>query len=77
MSESSNTNLEQAKQEGKYIRTIRSFVKREGRLTKGQAAAIEKCWPTMGLEHKNGMLDLSEVFGLTKTMCLKMVAYYP
>ena len=40
MSESSNNNLEQAKQEGKYIRTIRSFVKREGRLTKGQAAAI-------------------------------------
>ena len=62
MSESSNNNLEQAKQEGKYIRTIRSFVKREGRLTKGQAAAIEKCWPTMGLEHKNGLLDLSEVF---------------
>ncbi|MGO3643600.1 MAG: tRNA (guanosine(46)-N7)-methyltransferase TrmB, partial [Pseudoalteromonas sp.] len=63
MSESSKSNLEQAQQEGKYIRTIRSFVKREGRLTKGQAAGIEKCWSTMGLEHKNGLLDLQQVFG--------------
>ena len=56
MSESSNNNLEQAKQEGKYIRTIRSFVKREGRLTKGQAAAIEKCWPQWGLNTRTAYL---------------------
>ncbi|OHU88646.1 MULTISPECIES: tRNA (guanosine(46)-N7)-methyltransferase TrmB [Pseudoalteromonas] len=62
MSESSKTALEQAQQEGKYIRKVRSFVKREGRLTKGQHAAIEKCWPTMGLEHSQGMLDFSKVF---------------
>jgi tRNA (guanine-N7-)-methyltransferase len=72
MSDSSNPNLEQAKQEGKYIRTIRSFVKREGRLTKGQAAAIEKCWPTMGLEHKNGMLNLAEVFGNDNDVVLEI-----
>ena len=72
MSDSSNPNLEQAKQEGKYIRTIRSFVKREGRLTKGQAAAIEKCWPTMGLEHKNGMLNLKEVFGNDNDVVLEI-----
>lgn len=34
---------------GKYVRTVRSFVKREGRLTKGQAGAIERQWPKMGL----------------------------
>ena len=62
MNDSSKTRLEQAQQEGKYIRRIRSFVKREGRLTKGQAAAIEKCWPTMGLEDSQGLLNLSEVF---------------
>lgn len=72
MSDSSNDNLEQAKQEGKYIRTIRSFVKREGRLTKGQAAAIEKCWPTMGLEHQNGMLDLAQVFGNDNDVVLEI-----
>ncbi len=40
---------EEAAAAGKYVRTVRSFVKREGRLTKGQAAAIERLWPTVGL----------------------------
>ncbi|KAF7775406.1 tRNA (guanine-N7-)-methyltransferase [Pseudoalteromonas citrea] len=72
MNDSSKTRLEQAQQEGKYIRRIRSFVKREGRLTKGQAAAIEKCWPTMGLEHSQGLLDLSEVFGNDNDVVLEI-----
>lgn len=63
MNESSKANLEEALNEGKYIRKVRSFVKREGRLTKGQAAAIEKCWSSMGLEHSQGLLDFSQVFG--------------
>ncbi|KZN28889.1 tRNA (guanine-N(7)-)-methyltransferase [Pseudoalteromonas luteoviolacea S2607] len=63
MNESSKQALEQAEQEGKYIRKVRSFVKREGRLTKGQAAALEKCWPTLGLEHSQGLLNFSEIFG--------------
>ncbi|MBQ4860908.1 tRNA (guanosine(46)-N7)-methyltransferase TrmB [Pseudoalteromonas sp. MMG013] len=72
MNDSSKTRLEQAQQEGKYIRRIRSFVKREGRLTKGQTAAIEKCWPTMGLEHSQGLLDLSEVFGNDNDVVLEI-----
>ena len=72
MNDSSKTRLEQAQQEGKYIRRIRSFVKREGRLTKGQAAAIEKCWPTMGLEHSQGLLNLSEVFGNDNDVVLEI-----
>jgi tRNA (guanine-N7-)-methyltransferase len=59
----SSENLEKAQAEGKYIRKIRSFVKREGRLTKGQAAALERSWPTMGLTHDQGLLDLTAVFG--------------
>jgi len=59
----SDSNLEQAQADGKYIRTVRSFVKREGRLTKGQAAALERSWPTMGLTHQQGLLDLTQVFG--------------
>lgn len=59
----SSDNLEKAQAEGKYIRKVRSFVKREGRLTKGQAAALERSWPTMGLTHSQGLLNLSEVFG--------------
>ncbi|WP_417659545.1 tRNA (guanosine(46)-N7)-methyltransferase TrmB [Pseudidiomarina sp.] len=59
----SSDNLEKAQAEGKYIRKVRSFVKREGRLTKGQAAALERSWPTMGLTHGQGLLNLTEVFG--------------
>ncbi|MBD1584213.1 tRNA (guanosine(46)-N7)-methyltransferase TrmB [Pseudoalteromonas sp. S16_S37] len=72
MNESSKTSLEQAQQEGKYIRKVRSFVKREGRLTKGQQAAIDKCWPTMGLEHNQGMLDFSKVFGNDNAVVLEI-----
>lgn len=54
---------QEAEEAGVYVRKVQSFVKREGRLTKGQMKAIEECWPTMGLEHKQGMLDLNEEFG--------------
>lgn len=72
MSEQLKNSLEQAEQDGKFIRTIRSFVKREGRLTKGQASAIDQNWATMGLEHKNGLLDLSQVFGNDNDVILEI-----
>ncbi|MGL4712358.1 MAG: tRNA (guanosine(46)-N7)-methyltransferase TrmB [Shewanella sp.] len=50
-------------EEGKYLRKIRSFVLREGRLTKGQAHAIENQWPTMGLDYSPTPLILRDVFG--------------
>lgn len=56
-------NLANAQEQGRYIRKVRSFVKREGRLTKGQAAALERSWPSMGLTHAMGPLNLTEVFG--------------
>lgn len=49
--------------DGVYIRTVKSFVKREGRLTKGQQTALDQHWPTMGLEHENGLIDFKQVFG--------------
>ncbi|HET8817718.1 MAG TPA: tRNA (guanosine(46)-N7)-methyltransferase TrmB, partial [Pseudidiomarina sp.] len=56
-------NLKRAVAEDKYIRKIRSFVKREGRLTKGQASAIERNWSKMGLNYTGARYDLAEVFG--------------
>ncbi|QIR15176.1 tRNA (guanosine(46)-N7)-methyltransferase TrmB [Shewanella aestuarii] len=50
-------------EEGKYLRKIRSFVLREGRLTKGQQQAIESYWPTMGLDYSPENIDLTKVFG--------------
>ena len=37
-------------EDGKLIRKVRSFVRREGRLTKGQESAMNECWPTMGID---------------------------
>ena len=58
--------------EGKRIRKIRSYVKREGRMTKGQARAMEVYWPTMGLEHDMGRLDLTQVFGREAPVVLEI-----
>ncbi|HEY9017522.1 tRNA (guanosine(46)-N7)-methyltransferase TrmB [Thiomicrospira sp.] len=42
---------------------IKSFVLRQGRMSKGQQAAIDRIWPQYGLEADAGLLDLAQVFG--------------
>ncbi|GAB56030.1 tRNA (guanine-N7-)-methyltransferase [Glaciecola punicea ACAM 611] len=54
---------EEARAAGVYISKIKSFVKREGRLTKAQGSAIEENWPSMGLSIDQGQLNLEHVFG--------------
>ena len=44
-------------------RRIRSFVLRQGRLTKGQARALETQWPKYGVEYSAQTIDLNEIFG--------------
>ncbi len=53
---------DEARAAGVYISKVKSFVKREGRLTNAQAKAIEDNWPTMGLSVDQGMLNLDDVF---------------
>lgn len=43
-------------------RRIRSFVLRQGRLTKGQARALETVFPIFGITYKPELLDLSSQF---------------
>lgn len=45
------------------LRTIRSFVRREGRLTPGQDKALNKLWPEFGIEETGNILDLDQEFG--------------
>lgn len=47
----------------KPLRQIRSFVRREGRLTAGQARALAQLWPRFGIEHGEQMLDFTVLFG--------------
>jgi tRNA (guanine-N7-)-methyltransferase len=44
-------------------RRIRSFVLRQGRLTKGQQRALETGWPQFGVDYTQNILDLNTVFG--------------
>lgn len=49
--------------EAPYQRRIRSFVLRQGRLTKGQERALQTAWPTFGIEYASQALDLNQAFG--------------
>lgn len=49
--------------EAPYQRRIRSFVLRQGRLTKGQERALQTAWPAFGIEYTGQPLDLQQAFG--------------
>ncbi len=49
--------------EPRFQRTIRSFVKREGKITTGQEAAIERLWPQFGVDFEVNELDMQLLFG--------------
>lgn len=44
-------------------RRIRSFVLRQGRLTKGQERALETGWPVFGLDYVPALLEFTQTFG--------------
>jgi len=47
----------------KHIRTIRSFVKREGRLTHSQQQALETQWQEFGVDFQSQPINFKELFG--------------
>lgn len=49
-------------EQGRPLRRIRSFVRRQGRLTKGQQQALETLWPVMGVEYQPAPISLSTLF---------------
>ena len=48
--------------ETRVMRTIRSFVRREGRLTPGQQKALDELWPLYGIDEASTPIDLDELF---------------
>jgi tRNA (guanine-N7-)-methyltransferase len=54
---------ETEKQANHLHRRIRSFVLRQGRLTRGQERALENDWPTFGIDYSKNKLDLEQAFG--------------
>jgi len=45
------------------MRTIKSFVKRTGRMTGAQKRALKELWPQYGVEFSHAHLDLDQLFG--------------
>jgi len=54
------------------LRTIRSFVRREGRLTAAQKRALETLWPEYGIDTTEQKLDLESIFGRCATLTLEI-----
>jgi len=57
---------------GRPLRRIRSFVRRQGRLTKGQQHALDNYWPVMGVEFTEQPLDFTALFGRTAPVTLEI-----
>jgi tRNA (guanine-N7-)-methyltransferase len=53
----------QSTREFPIYRPIRSFVRREGRMTRGQKIALQRLWPRYGIDVHEDYLDLDMVFG--------------
>jgi len=54
--------------EGKRLRQVKSFVKREGRLTPGQQKALDFLWPKFGIEADGQQIDMAGVGQLLKAI---------
>ncbi len=48
--------------ENNFMRRIRSFVRRDSRMTDAQRQALETCWPKVGLDVRDGFIHFDEVF---------------
>lgn len=55
-----------------FHRRIRSFVRREGRLTKGQQRALEELYPRFGVPFTPRLLDLDALFGRSAPRILEI-----
>ena len=53
-------------------RTIRSFVRRAGRMTASQQRALDELWPVFGIEFDESPLDVEAVFGRRADVVLEI-----
>lgn len=58
--------------EVKHLRQVRSFVRRQGRLTKGQERALEQFWPIYGIEYSAQSIDFEKIFGRSAPVVLEV-----
>jgi tRNA (guanine-N7-)-methyltransferase len=56
-------------------RRIRSYVLRQGRLTKGQEKALVELWPTFGIDYSPQALDLPKTFGRQESLKILEIGF--
>ncbi len=64
--------MSEQKATGPRKRTIRSFVRRAGRMTSSQRRALEELWPVYGLDFSEKPLDLPSVFSREAPVILEI-----
>ncbi|MBJ7221947.1 MULTISPECIES: tRNA (guanosine(46)-N7)-methyltransferase TrmB [unclassified Brenneria] len=57
---------------GRPLRRIRSFVRRQGRLTNGQQQALDNFWPVMGVDYQTEALEFTSLFGRDAPVVLEI-----
>ncbi|MCA6913886.1 tRNA (guanosine(46)-N7)-methyltransferase TrmB [Pectobacterium versatile] len=57
---------------GRPMRRIRSFVRRQGRLTNGQQLALDNYWPVMGVEYQTELVDFNALFSRDAPVVLEI-----
>ncbi|MGB8694751.1 MAG: tRNA (guanosine(46)-N7)-methyltransferase TrmB [Steroidobacteraceae bacterium] len=55
-----------------HFRTVRSYVRRSGRVTNSQARALSEYWPRFGLDFNSQTVDLDVLFGRTALRTLEI-----
>ena len=58
--------------ETKHLRKIQSFVKRSGRLSKGQSLGLNALWADYGIDVDKTLLNFEEVFGNQSEVTLEV-----
>ncbi|NND54178.1 MAG: tRNA (guanosine(46)-N7)-methyltransferase TrmB [Gammaproteobacteria bacterium] len=58
--------------QSRFPRAIRSFVKRQGRMTTGQRRALDEHWAEVGVDFSDTALDLTSVFGREAPVILEI-----
>ncbi len=57
---------------GTFTRTVRSFVKRQGRMTVGQQRALDEHWGEYGIDYTGTPLDPAALFGRAAPVVLEI-----
>ena len=56
----------------KPLRTIRSYVRREGRITPAQQRALQDLWPRYGVTDASALLDPATLFGRSAPVVMEI-----